>query len=161
MATPTGEATSATISHPRFAAFYNWLGKRESSNRLVDPFRQQTAGQAHGVVLEIGAGTGLNFPFYRPEHVERVEATEPDPAMLNYTRERAAQAPVPITLTQAPAEALPFADATFDSAVIALVLCSVHDPAKSLQEVRRVLKPQGDLYLFEHVRSQKSSNARI
>lgn len=73
--------------------------------------------------------------------------------MLAHARERAEQAAVPIVLTQAPVEALPFADATFDSAVITLVLCSVSDPAQALAEIKRVLKPEGTLLLFEHVRS--------
>jgi ubiquinone/menaquinone biosynthesis C-methylase UbiE len=120
-----------------------------------------TAGQASGIVLEIGAGTGENFSFYQKERVERVEAIEPDSAMLAYARQRLRQAAVPINLTQASSEALPFADATFDSVVITLVLCSVEDPAQSLQEVKRVLKPQGTLFLFEHVRSQKTGIADL
>jgi ubiquinone/menaquinone biosynthesis C-methylase UbiE len=82
-----------------------------------------------------------------------VEATEPDRAMLAYARERAGRVAVPIVLTQAPVEALLWADATFDSAVVTLVLCSVQDPAVALAEIKRVLKPGGTLFLFEHVRS--------
>src|SRR5712691_4115152 len=100
------------VYHPRLAAFYDWIAKTASSRRLTDPLREETAGQACGVVLEVGAGSGLNFPFYRPEQVERVEAVEPDEAMLTYARERMKQATVPLTLTQATAEALPFVDAT-------------------------------------------------
>jgi len=120
----------------------------------MEPLRKEVVGQAHGVVLEIGAGTGLNFAIYDPDQVERVEAVEPDSAMLRYARERVKAARVPITLTQAPAESLPFADETFDSAVATLVFCSVTDPMQGLSEIRRVLKPGGILLLIEHVRAQ-------
>src|SRR5947209_6249220 len=152
---------SAPIFHPRFAAFYEWYAHLGSERRLTDPLREETAGQASGVVLEVGAGTGLNFPLYHPERVERVEAIEPDSAMLAYARERISQAPVPISLTQASVEALPFGDATFDSVVVTLVFCSVEDPAQGLQEIKRVLKPQGTLFLFEHVRSASAWVGRL
>jgi ubiquinone/menaquinone biosynthesis C-methylase UbiE len=111
--------------------------------------------------LEVGAGSGLNFSLYHPERVERVEAIEPDAAMLAYARPRVKQAEVPITLTQASVEALPFPDATFDSAVVTLVFCSVSDPARGMQEIKRALKPQGALFMFEHVRSQRSLMAHV
>lgn len=154
--TSTGERKSPSpIFHPRFAAFYQWFGRSGQQRQLLDPLREATAGQASGVVLEVGAGTGLNFAWYQPSRVERVEATEPDPAMLAYARERAGHAAVSIVLTQASVEALPFAEATFDSAVVTLVLCSVSDPTRALAEIKRVLKPQGTLLLFEHVRSPR------
>src|SRR5205085_5550787 len=121
----------------------------------------EIAGQASGVVLEVGAGNGLNFAFYEPGQVERVEAIEPDTAMLRYARERITTARVPITLTQAPVEALPFADETFDSALATLVFCSVTDPKRGLREIKRVLKPGGTLLLLEHVRSQGTIAARV
>jgi ubiquinone/menaquinone biosynthesis C-methylase UbiE len=154
--TTTEQEQSSQIFHPRFAAFYEWYAGLAIERRLTDPLREETAGQAYGVVLEVGAGTGLNVPFYRPERVERVEAIEPDAAMLAYARERVGQASVPISLTQASVSALPFADATFDSVVVSLVFCSVEDPLQGFLEIRRVLKPQGTLFSFEHVRSQSA-----
>ncbi len=159
--TTTQQEQSSQIFHPRFAAFYERYARLGSERRLTDPLREATAGQAYGVVLEVGAGTGLNFPWYHRERVERVEAIEPDAAMLAYARERVRQAAVPISLTQASTEALPFADATFDSVVVTLVFCSVEDSAQGMQEIRRVLKPQGSLFLFEHVRSQSTWVARL
>jgi len=159
--TTTRQEQPSQIFHPRFAAFYEWYAHLGSERRLTDPLRQETAGQAYGVVLEVGAGTGLNFAWYRPEQVERVEAIEPDAAMLAYARERIPQATVPISLTQASVEALPFADASFDSVVVTLVFCSVEDSAQGMQEIRRVIKPQGTLFLFEHVRSQSTWVARL
>ncbi len=159
--TATEQDQSSHVFHPRFAAFYDRYARLGTERRLTDPLREETAGQAYGVVLEVGAGTGLNFPVYRPERVERVEAIEPDSAMLAYARERVRQAAVPISLTQASVESLPFADAFFDSVVVTLVFCSVGDPAQGMQEIKRVLKPQGTLFLFEHVRSQSAWIARL
>ena len=144
------------ISSPRFAAFYNWMMDQPLVRRGFDPLRRETVGQAHGVVLEVGAGGGQNFPFYDPTRVVRVEAVEPDEAMLVEARRRLAAAPVSITLTRAPVEALPFPDAHFDSAVVTLVLCSVRDPERGLREIWRVLKPEGALLLLEHVRAHGS-----
>ena len=159
--TATQQEQPSQIFHPRFAAFYEWYARLGTERRLTDPLREETAGQAYGVVLEVGAGTGLNFPWYHPERVERVEAIEPDRAMLAYARERVGQAAVPISLTQASVSALPFADASFDSVVVTLVFCSVEDPAQGMQEIKRVLKPQGTLFVFEHVRSQSALVARL
>jgi ubiquinone/menaquinone biosynthesis C-methylase UbiE len=86
--------------------------------------------------------------------VGRVEAIEPDEAMPAVARRRLASAPVPITLTRAPVEALPFPDAHFDSVVATLVFCSVRGPMLGLCEIWRVLKPGGTLLLLEHVRAQ-------
>ena len=143
-----------TTNHSFFAAMYERLSRSGPEHNFMEPLRKEVIGQAQGVVLEIGAGTGLNFAFYNPEQVERVEAVEPDKAMLRYARERLKTARVPITLTQAPVETLPFANETFDSAVATLVFCSVTDPMRGLHEVWRVLKPGGMLLLIEHVRAQ-------
>ena len=83
-----------------------------------------------------------------------MEAVEPDETMLVKARRSLAAAPVPIHLARAPVEALPFPDASFDSAVVTLVFCSVRDPARGLREIWRVLKPGGTLLLLEHVRAQ-------
>jgi ubiquinone/menaquinone biosynthesis C-methylase UbiE len=81
--------------------------------------------------------------------------------MLVEARRRLTAAPVPINLARAPVEALPFPDASFDSAVVTLVFCSVLDPERGLREIWRVLKPEGDLMLLEHVRAQGKIAARI
>ncbi len=142
------------ISHPRFAAFYNRMMAWPVVRRGFEPLRRETAGQAHGIVLEVGAGGGQNFPLYDTTRVVRVEAVEPDETMLVEARRRLAAAPVPIVLTRAPVEDLPFPDAHFDSAVVTLVFCSVRDPERGLREIWRVLKPGGTLLLLEHVRAQ-------
>ncbi len=102
----------------------------------------------------MGAGGGQNFPFYDPTRVVRVEAVEPDEAMLIAASGALSAAPVPITLTHAPVESLPFPDGQFDTVVVSLVFCSVGDPERGLHEIWRVLKPGGTLLLLEHVRAQ-------
>jgi ubiquinone/menaquinone biosynthesis C-methylase UbiE len=142
------------ISSPRFAAFYNWMMGRPLVRRMFDPLRHEILGQVQGVVVEVGAGGGQNFPFYDPARVVRVEAVEPDEAMLVAARRALSAALVPITLTRAPVESLPFPDGQFDSAVATLVFCSVQDPERGLREIWRVLKSGGTLLLLEHVRAQ-------
>ena len=113
--------------------------------------RTRVAGEATGRVLEIGAGTGLNFPYY-PEATE-VVAIEPDPLMLRKAEGRAKKHG--IDLRAAPAEHLPFADGAFDTVVSTGVFCSVDDPVRAMAEVHRVLRPGGTLRFSEHVKAWK------
>jgi ubiquinone/menaquinone biosynthesis C-methylase UbiE len=159
--TPADTKQATITNHSIFAALYERLSRSGPEKSSMWPLRKEIIAQAQGIVLEIGAGTGLNFALYDPEHVERVEAVEPDNAMLRYARERLKTASVPITLTQAPVEALPFADETFDSAVATLVFCSVSDPVRGLSEIRRVLKAGGALLLVEHVQAQGAFAQRL
>lgn len=151
--TPT-DAKDGHTAHRFFAGFYERQSRSSTEQNFMNPLRREVTDQARGVVLEIGAGNGLNFALYDPARVERVEAIEPDSAMLGYARERAAKARVPVNLIQAPVENLPFAAETFDSALVTLVFCSVNDPLRGLQEVRRVLKPGGSLLMVEHIRAR-------
>ncbi len=150
-----------TTSHNFFARTYELFNGGLAESSFMVPLRREMVGKASGLVLEIGAGTGLNFSYYRPGLVERVEAIEPDTAMLRYARERLKTAQVPLALTQVPVESLPFADDTFDSAVATLVFCSVGDPVRGFREVMRVLKPGGRLLLVEHVRSRGAIASRV
>lgn len=115
--------------------------------------RQRTAGAATGRVLELGIGTGRNLAHY--DDVEEVVGVEPDPHMLGRAERRTAGVSFPVRLVQASAEALPFADAEFDTVVVALALCTIPDPDAALREARRVLKPNGRLHFLEHVRSSR------
>ncbi|HVB15465.1 MAG TPA: class I SAM-dependent methyltransferase [Stellaceae bacterium] len=118
-------------------------------NRALDRFRRQTVASAHGKVLEIGAGSGLNLALYGAA-VERVVAIDPSPGLLHRAGGRIADARVPVSLVRASAERLPFAASAFDTIVMTWTLCSIPDPAAALAEMRRVLRPGGVLAFVEH-----------
>jgi ubiquinone/menaquinone biosynthesis C-methylase UbiE len=112
---------------------------------------------AEGRVLEIGAGTGLNLPHYPP--AARLTLTEPVAPMRRRLQERVRAAGRPADVVDAEAEALPFADGAFDVVVSTLVLCTVDDPHGALREIRRVLRPGGQLVFIEHVRAPGAGRA--
>jgi ubiquinone/menaquinone biosynthesis C-methylase UbiE len=128
--------------------------------RPLAPQRRKALARAHGEVLEIGVGTGLNLPLYGPA-VRRVRAVEPDGAMLRRARPRAEALPLPIEIVQGTAEALPADDASVDCVVGTWVLCTIPDPVRALVEVRRVLKPGGTYVFAEHVRSETRALAAL
>lgn len=113
---------------------------------------------ARGRVLEIGVGTGLSFGHYAQD-VELV-GIDPSEPMLRRARQRAAALGRDVTLLEAPAEALPFEDDSFDTVVTLAVLCTVDDPARALHEIRRVLRPGGHFVFLEHVRAADPKLAR-
>jgi ubiquinone/menaquinone biosynthesis C-methylase UbiE len=115
----------------------------------VGGWRRRLAAHARGRVLEIGTGTGAQLRWYAPG--AHVTALEPDASMRERARRRATRAAARVTVVDGRAEALPFADASFDSAVSAFALCTVGDPVAALSELRRVLVPGGALELLEHV----------
>jgi ubiquinone/menaquinone biosynthesis C-methylase UbiE len=121
--------------------------------------RRALLSRAEGTVIEVGAGTGENFKHYGAS-VRRVLATDPDPTMLRQARKRAAGSTVPVLLGAAAGERLPFRDASADTAVVTLVLCSVDDQAAVVAELRRVLRPGGKLLFLEHVRATDAALAR-
>ena len=136
-----------------FATSYDFL-TRWSERRLLRHLRPRVAVGATGRVLEIGVGTGANFPYY--QGVDKLVATDPDPFMLARAQKRAEELGLSVEFHQCPAEALPFASGSFDTVVATLVFCSVSDPARALAEVERVLKPTGVLRFIEHVRADES-----
>jgi len=120
--------------------------------------RRRLAEKARGEVLEVGAGTGKNLPLYRA--ASRVVALEPDPATRARALGAAREARVPAEVVDGDAMALPFGNASFDTVVFSLVLCTVPDPRRALAEARRVLRPGGDLRFYEHVRADDLTLAR-
>lgn len=121
--------------------------------------RKPLIQKAQGQVLEIGSGTGINFPYYT--RVNQVTAIEPEPLMNEQAIQRAIKAHVPIDVIQTRAEELPFSDDLFDTVVSTLVFCTIPNPTKALLEIRRVCKPNGTLLFFEHVRLKHSSLGRL
>ena len=121
--------------------------------------RKQLLRQTHGRVLEIGAGTGVNFPYYTA--AEHVIALDPEPFMVARSLRRAKHATVPIEVIVARAEALPFPDHTFDTVVGTLVFCTIPHPRQALSELRRISTPEGTALLIEHVRVQRPLAGRL
>ncbi len=141
-----------------FAAGYDTL-MAGSEKAGLSEHRAKLLAEARGRVLEIGAGTGANLRFYGPD-VDEVVVAEPEQPMARRLERKLASSPRPARLVHAPAERLPFEDASFDTVVSTLVLCTVEDPAAAFAEIRRVLKPGGRLLFLEHVRSDDPKLAR-
>jgi ubiquinone/menaquinone biosynthesis C-methylase UbiE len=145
--------------HPIFARVYGRLAPMDEGAG-VGAHRDEVLAGATGRVLEVGAGSGLCFGHY-PESVTEVVATEPEPYLRRLAERAADAAPVPVRVMDASAEQLGFEDCTFDVVVASLVLCSVPDQNATLQELRRVLRPDGHLRFYEHVRSEDLGKARL
>jgi SAM-dependent methyltransferase len=121
--------------------------------------RRKLVAPAAGRVLEIGGGTGFNLPYYGDD-VSELVVTDPLDGMLRRSERRARKVGRSIETRRASAEALPFEDASFDTVVGSLVLCSVDDQGRVLDEIRRVLRPGGRYLFLEHVRADDCKLAR-
>jgi SAM-dependent methyltransferase len=148
------QSPSVEIAESRLgAALYDpflWLAEKRGMAAL----RRGLLAEARGAVLEIGAGTGLNLPHY-PADLDELVLCEPGLTMGGRIDLGRAPAGVPARLEPAPAEHLPFEDASFDTVVSTLVLCTVGDPRRAVSEVARVLRPGGRLLFLEHVRADQ------
>ena len=120
--------------------------------RQLLPFRQRVIGTAQGRVLEIGTGSGLNFPLYGAG-VKSVIGLEPSSELLSMARPRAEAAVAPIKLLDASAEAIPLDRGSIDTVVTTWTLCTIPNVAQALGEMRRVLRPGGALLFVEHGRA--------
>jgi ubiquinone/menaquinone biosynthesis C-methylase UbiE len=153
------EAASESRGWARvFASIYDagfavgeWAGMRA--------MRKQLLAQARGRTLEIGSGTGLNLAHY-PDRIDELILTEPEPAMRERLQRKLRAGGRHAQLLDAGAERLPVADASLDTVVCTLVLCTVDSPQAALAEVARALKPDGQLLLIEHVRAHSPALAR-
>lgn len=133
-------------------AIHDLFGAPMEKKPFVREVRGKLLAAADGRVLEAGAGTGYNLPYY-PDRVSDLTITDGMNGMLRRARKRAEQAGRHVTMTVAPVESLPYEDGTFDTVVASLLLCSVEDQDRALAEIRRVLKPGGTYLFLEHVRS--------
>jgi SAM-dependent methyltransferase len=150
---------SATdVHHPVFARVFHRVSA--PMEREVGRYRDELLDGLRGRVVEIGAGNGMNFRHY-PTTVEEVVALEPEPYLRAKAEQAALRAPVRVSVGDAAADALPLEDDTFDAAVASLVLCTVPDPGGALAELRRVLKPGGELRFVEHVRAPRPRKASL
>jgi ubiquinone/menaquinone biosynthesis C-methylase UbiE len=141
-----------------FAATYDrQMASTEAAG--LRALREPLLAQAAGDVVEIGGGTGTNLSLYGND-VRTLTITEPEAPMLRRLERRAAEQQPHAMVLRAPAEDLPFDDASFDVAVSTLVLCGVNDQPRALRELRRVLRPGGRLLFIEHVRSDDPKLAR-
>ena len=141
-----------------FALGYDFFFARAERGGLRE-LRRQTLAEAAGATLEIGAGTGLNHDLY-PSAVSELVLTEPFEPMARQLREKASRLSIPAEVVEAPAEALPFPDDSFDTVALTLVLCTVPEPDRALAEIARVLKPGGRFLFLEHVRADEPGLAR-
>lgn len=117
----------------------------------VRRMRRKLFAQAVGDVLDVGCGYGLNFPYLT--HARSITAVDFSPVMLEKARNSLHGTGIQVDLRKGDAEALPFADNTFDTVISALSTCSFFDPVKALREMRRVCKSDGKILLVEHGRS--------
>jgi AhpD family alkylhydroperoxidase len=143
-------------NHPIFARIWGLVGPR-----IVDSDqRAQLLAGLRGDVVEVGAGTGVNFRHY-PLAVTSVLAVEPEPHLRMLAGRQAATSAVPVTVSDGTAETLPASDSSFDAAIASLVLCSVPEQHAALMELHRVLRPGGELRFYEHVVARQRLGATL
>ncbi|MEW2286867.1 class I SAM-dependent methyltransferase [Streptomyces sp. NPDC047841] len=151
LSTRSGQVARGPVHHPLFARYYARISVGAESRLGMAGMRERLLAGLSGRVIEIGAGNGLNFRHY-PGTVAEVVAIEPESLLRQLALESALRAEVPVDVVPGAAEALPVKSEAFDAAVLSLVLCSVRDVARTLGEVRRVLRPGGEVRFFEHGR---------
>lgn len=112
--------------------------------------REKVVPRVHGRVLEIGVGSGLNFPFYDTEKVTKLWGLDPSDEMLRMAERRAGSLPFEVEFITESAEAIPLEDDSADTVLVTYSLCTIPQTTPALQEMRRVLEPGGELIFCEH-----------
>ena len=128
---------------------------RVARNHTLERLRSAVFSQAHGSVLEVGVGTGATFRHYPPT-LSSLTALDVSSTMLHEAHLLALPLPFPVRLMQCDFQTLPFDDQSFDTVVSSLAFCGIPDPERLFADVRRVLKPGGQLLALEHVRPPNS-----
>lgn len=147
------------VSNPIFARLFDRFAAKDKGRGEADLRRELVAG-LHGRVLEVGAGNGINFEHY-PHAVSELVAVEPEPYLRRAAERTAHEVELEVQVVGGVADALPIEDGAVDAVVVAGVLCSVPDQSSALAEFRRVLRADGELRFYEHVRSQRPRFARF
>lgn len=143
-----------------FPKIYDIAMKPLERNRFKK-IRMKLINKADGRVLEIGSGSGVNFPYYKSKNIDQIDAVEPNSLMTERARELINSTSIPIQTYLAKAEKLPFEANTFDSVVATLVFCTIPNPIKALEEIQRVSKPGARILLFEHVKMEQKPLAKM
>jgi ubiquinone/menaquinone biosynthesis C-methylase UbiE len=138
-----------------FPRIYDWAMKHGH----IEKHRDELLAHAHGSVLEIGIGTGLNLDHY-PSSIREISAIDPNPGMENELRKKTRHHRIHVDFHRTGAEQLPFPDQSFETVVSTLTLCSIPDLSQALGEIKRVLKPGGEFLFFDHGLSPDPSTAK-
>jgi ubiquinone/menaquinone biosynthesis C-methylase UbiE len=150
---------SNRVRHPIFARMYQRIAD-EAERKGAGAHRDELLAGLSGRVIEVGAGTGLNFAHY-PAAVTEVVAVEPEPYLRAAAVQATAEASIAVSIVDGTADELPAEAGEFDAGVASLVLCSVPSQQRALSELFRVIRASGQLRFYEHVRSDKPGFARL
>lgn len=159
MPTPDKATEITRRRYNRIAPFYDFMG-RLAENSRYNKWRELQWSKVEGAnILEVGVGTGKNFPYY-PADAE-ITAIDFSEKMMQHARDTANQQKVKVHLQQMDVQSLQYADNTFDTVVASFVFCSVPEPIIGLMEVMRVCQPEGKVILLEHVLSANRILSRL
>ena len=121
--------------------------------KIIQQQRERVVPMAHGRVLEIGIGSGRNLPFYDPSHIDTVIGLDPSAEMLAIARARSSELSFPLELVQLGSEEIPLETHSVDTVLMTFTMCTIPDIESALTQMRRVLKPGGELIFCEHGRA--------
>ena len=119
--------------------------------------REKVVPLCKGIVLEIGSGSGLNFPYYKTSKVKKIFALEPDKEMIELARQETKKSSIEITFLQEYAERISLKDNSVDTILLTYSLCTIPDPISALKEMKRVLRSNGCLVYCEHGMAPETS----
>jgi SAM-dependent methyltransferase len=122
------------------------LGNPEPIHKI----RQQLIPMAHGAILEVGVGPGVNFPYYDPARVGKIYALEPNPGMVQRAENQRRQTELNVEFLDLPGERIPLPEASVDTVVSTFTLCTIPGVADAIRGIARVLRPGGQFLFFEH-----------